>query len=61
MVHASQRGHAMFEIAGLYRAPRVKQHLEQGLGEISGIEDVTASTLTGRLLVIFKSRRMVAG
>jgi hypothetical protein len=51
----------MFEIAGLYRAPRVKQHLEQGLGEISGIEDVTASTLTGRLLVIFKSRRMVAG
>ena len=53
LAHASQRGRARLEIAGLYRTPRVKRQLEQGLGEISGIRDVNASTLTGRVLIVF--------
>ena len=53
LAHSSKRGRARLEVAGLYRAPRVKRHLEQALGEVTGIQNVTASTLTGRVLIVF--------
>ncbi|MCG6937374.1 MAG: cation-transporting P-type ATPase [Gammaproteobacteria bacterium] len=53
LVHASVAGRTRFEIAGLYRSTRLKQRLESALAEVSGIKQVTASDLTGRLLVFY--------
>ncbi|MGD8312167.1 MAG: HAD-IC family P-type ATPase [Gammaproteobacteria bacterium] len=53
LAHATRHGRARFEVAGLYRAPRLKKLLEQRLVGISGIQRVNASTLTGRVLLIF--------
>ena len=53
LAHCCRQGRARLEVAGLYRTPRLKKLLEKQLAEISGIENVNASTLTGRVLVIF--------
>ncbi|MGB5177199.1 MAG: HAD-IC family P-type ATPase, partial [Gammaproteobacteria bacterium] len=53
LAHCCQRGRARLEVAGLYRTPRLKKLLEQRLAEITGIQNVNASTLTGRVLIIF--------
>ena len=39
------------EIAGLYRSPGLKQRLEARLIQAPGIRSVSASTLTGRILI----------
>ncbi|MGB5427423.1 MAG: cation-transporting P-type ATPase, partial [Gammaproteobacteria bacterium] len=53
LAHCCQHGRARLEVAGLYRTPRLKKLLEKQLTEISGIQNVNASTLTGRVLIIF--------
>ena len=53
LAHCCQHGRARLEVAGLYRTTRLKKLLEQRLAEITGIQNVNASTLTGRVLIIF--------
>jgi Ca2+-transporting ATPase len=53
LVHASIAGRTRFEVAGLYRSNRIKQKLESALSDISGINRVTANSLTGCLLVLY--------
>jgi len=53
VVHASVAGRARFEVAGLYRSPRIKQQLETALSDMTGVNRITASSLTGRVLVLY--------
>lgn len=46
-------GRVRFAVQGLYRAPRRRQQLEQQLMQDARIERVSASTRTGRLLVVY--------
>jgi Ca2+-transporting ATPase len=59
-VHNRVRGRIRFEVVGLYRARPLKRVLERRLGEIGGVEAVQASTLTGRLLVVYSPDAVVA-
>lgn len=53
-IHACVPGRVRFKIQGLYRAdPSVKARLETNLTRHAIIETVSASTLTGNLLVLF--------
>jgi Ca2+-transporting ATPase len=52
-VHTSVAGRTRFEVAGLYRSPRIKEKLETELSAVSGINRVTANSLTGRVLVLY--------
>ena len=52
-VHTRVKGRARFEVLGLYRAPWVKERLEQGLAAMAGVQRVHASVLTGRVLVVY--------
>lgn len=54
-VHAVVRGRARYKVNGLYRSESLKKLLESRLCEVEGIEQVSASTLTGNLLVLFNS------
>jgi Ca2+-transporting ATPase len=54
LAHARVRGRARIEVAGLYRAPRVKRQLEDSLVTIPGVLEVNASTLSGRVLIIYR-------
>jgi Ca2+-transporting ATPase len=53
LAHTTGRGRARLEVAGLYRTPRLKKLLEQQLTGVEGIQRVAASTLTGRVLLIY--------
>ena len=53
VVHASIAGRTRFEVAGLYRSARVKQRLETALSDVTGVNRVTANSLTGRVLVLY--------
>ncbi|MGB5584503.1 MAG: cation-transporting P-type ATPase, partial [Gammaproteobacteria bacterium] len=53
LVHTSVAGRTRFEVAGLYRSPRIKEKLETELSAVSGINRVTANSLTGRVLVLY--------
>jgi Ca2+-transporting ATPase len=52
-VHASVPGRTRFEVAGLYRSGRLCRQLEASLAGKGGIRRVSASTRTGRLLVVY--------
>ncbi len=52
-VHARCRDRVRLEVRGLYRMPALKRRLEAALIELGEIEQVSASTVTGRLLVCF--------
>jgi Ca2+-transporting ATPase len=52
-VHARVAGRTRFEVAGLYRSPRIRQRLEKALESYDGVHGCTANTLTGRLLVVY--------
>jgi Ca2+-transporting ATPase len=53
LVHAGVAGRTRFEVAGLYRSPRVKQTLETALGSVTGVHSASANKLTGCLLVVY--------
>jgi len=63
-VHTRCRDRARLEVRGLYRMPALKRRLEAALFEIGEIDRVSASTVTGRLLVCFAApmtlQRLVA-
>ncbi len=52
-VHTQCRGRVRLEVHGLYQMPPLQRRLERALAETSGVERVSASTTTGRLLVCF--------
>jgi Ca2+-transporting ATPase len=56
LAHAGVAGRTRFEVAGLYRSPRIQQRLEQALNAVDGVRGVTANTLTGRLLVVYDAK-----
>ena len=53
LVHANVRGRARFDVPGIYRAPLLRQRLEDKLNETNGIHLAKASSLTGRLLIVY--------
>ena len=53
LVHAGVAGRTRFEVAGLYRSNRFKQKLENALSDVDGVHRVSASSLTGRVLVLY--------
>ena len=55
LVHANVRGRARFDVPGIYRAPHLKQKLEDKLNGTNGIHLAKASALTGRLLILYDS------
>ena len=58
-VHAQIPGRARLKVSGLYRSPRIKQELEDRLGNARGVRSVSASVRTGRLLVIYGSDTLI--
>ena len=52
-VHNSVKGRARYRVEGLYRSDDLKQYLEEGLPKKAGISFVSASTLTGNVLVLY--------
>jgi Ca2+-transporting ATPase len=52
-VHDSVKGRARYRVEGLYRSDELKQYLEEGLPKKAGISFVSASTLTGNVLVLY--------
>ena len=53
LVHARIAGRTRFEVAGLYRSVQMKDKLETALSLVSGVNSVTANSVTGRLLVLY--------
>jgi Ca2+-transporting ATPase len=58
-IHAAVKGRARYKVSGLYRSESLKRHIEIGLESEQGISYVSASPLTGNVLVIFNSDRTV--
>jgi Ca2+-transporting ATPase len=56
-IHASLKGRTRYRVKGLYRSHPFKTHLESQLRSKEGITRVSASTLTGNLLVAYNSDR----
>ena len=54
-IHTAVPGRARFSIQGLYRSDSFKKTLEAGLAEFEGIKSVSASTVTGTVLIHFNS------
>src|SRR5579875_865370 len=54
-VHTAVPGRARFKVPGLHRSPFMKRILESRLAALDGIRRVSASELTGNVLVIFDS------
>ncbi len=55
VIHTVVPGRARFKVPGLYHSETLKRHLESQLAAKSGIHKVTASSLTGNVLVSFNS------
>lgn len=53
ILHKTVRGRGRYQVHGLQRSERLKQYLEQGLRQSKDIHSVSASTLTGNILVFF--------
>ncbi len=53
-VHTAVKGRARYKISGLYGSASLKRYLESRLAEHDGIQAVSASTLTGNVLVLFR-------
>src|SRR5258708_2856657 len=54
-IHTAVEGRARFKVTGLYRSQPLKQVLESELSQRQEIHRVSASVLTGNLLVEFNS------
>jgi Ca2+-transporting ATPase len=54
-VHTAVKGRVRFRVKGLYRSENLKRTLESTLSSRDGIERVSASILTGNLLVTYNS------
>jgi P-type Ca2+ transporter type 2C len=54
-VHSSVNGRARYKVSGLYRSHELKRRLESTLSNTRGIGRVSASILTGNVLVVFNS------
>ena len=52
-VHVGVQGRARLEVAGLYRCQAIKARIDALLCEMPQIKSAQASTLTGRILVVF--------
>jgi P-type Ca2+ transporter type 2C len=57
-IHSAVTGRARFKVTGLYRSEFLKRHLERELNNASEVKFVSASPLTGNILVIFDSHRI---
>ncbi|HYB91675.1 MAG TPA: HAD-IC family P-type ATPase, partial [Candidatus Binataceae bacterium] len=55
-IHTAVPGRARYRVAGLRRSESVKKLLEGSLPEIAGIDQVSANTLTGNVLVLFDGK-----
>ncbi len=53
LLHTAVPGRARFRVSGLYRAPELKKFLELRLSCWGDITEVSASTLTGNVLVLY--------
>jgi Ca2+-transporting ATPase len=54
-VHDAIKGRTRFKVKGLYRSENLKRVVEEGLTKKGGITSVSASTLTGNVLVRYNS------
>jgi len=54
-IHNAVKGRIRLKVAGLYRSEPLKQQLEQRLVQQAWILSVSASTLTGNVLVLYES------
>jgi P-type Ca2+ transporter type 2C len=52
-IHTAVPGRARYKVEGLYRSASLKRHLEARLTAIDSIQEVSASTLTGNILLRF--------
>jgi Ca2+-transporting ATPase len=59
-IHTAVPGRARYKVEGLYRSESLKQHLEARLVAIDSIHEVSASALTGNILVHFDPARSAA-
>ena len=59
-IHTSLKGRTRYRVKGLYRSHPLKTQLESQLGSEEGITRVTASILTGNLLVTYNSNRSLS-
>jgi Ca2+-transporting ATPase len=55
LLHAAIQGRARYKVSGLYRSESLKRRIELSLLNIDGIDRVSASALTGNVLVYFNS------
>src|SRR5690242_19968866 len=53
VVHAAVKGRARLQVNGLYRCEPARLRLESELAHRSGIKQVSANILTGKLLILF--------
>lgn len=56
-IHTAVKGRARYRVEELYRSPSLQRYLERSLARRSGIIKVTASSVTGNLLVKFNPDR----
>jgi P-type Ca2+ transporter type 2C len=52
-IHTAVPGRARYKVEGLYRSASLKRHLEARLTAVDSIQEVSASTLTGNILLRF--------
>jgi hypothetical protein len=56
-IHTAVPGRARYKVEGLHRSEALKRHLEARLSAIDSIQAVSASALTGNILVHFDPAR----
>ena len=56
-IHTAVKGRARYKVSGLYRSESLKKSLESELENEQGVRYVSASPLTGNVLVVFNSDR----
>ncbi len=54
------RGRIRFQVFGLYRSPRLKKRLEEETVLLAGVRSAEANILTGKLLISYAPRTMLA-
>jgi Ca2+-transporting ATPase len=57
VVHAAIRGRTRFRVGGLYHSDGLKRVIETKLSAREGVHKVSANTLTGNVLVLYRSDR----
>jgi len=55
LLHAAIKGRVRYKVSGLHRSESLKQQIESSLSNVDGIDRVSASILTGNVLVFFNS------